>query len=59
MFAKCLVRVGQTATPAAPPLGTRIELVPKGDPTSLRAGDGADTEWESYWASLAVVVAAK
>ena len=39
MFAKCVVRIGATTDAVAPVLGSKLELVPVGDPTRIRAGD--------------------
>ena len=39
MFAKSVLRVGVTAEATAPVVGSKLELIPIGDPTQLRAGD--------------------
>ena len=39
MFAKCVLRVGATTEAALPTVGSKLELLPAGDPTRLRAGD--------------------
>ena len=39
MFAKCIFRLGATGETTAPTVGSKLELIPAGDPTRLRAGD--------------------